>query len=287
MPKIHTASSLKDFNFSDHVTPWLTFRESKLQNSFEEFRVSQPNKCVIVGLQVVLTLMLLPLKLAIAHYFPTTLNYVVLALTIVFGVGFGWFYVFLRFSASYCKSKFNSSARLQIIEAIWMFTSCFASTFGLFVIAHNGRCTSNDSFLVQQGCLHTEKNHMPEDRMIICLMFPIMFAIILSGGKWQCVMAAYCCNFALFITTMCVFQLTESLPVLFLVVPISVLVLYANQRQNLSLFLLTQKQKHLLEENERLADENHATEMRHMIGNVAHDLKTVRFIHLTLSCYNF
>jgi signal transduction histidine kinase len=39
-------------------------------------------------------------------------------------------------------------------------------------------------------------------------------------------------------------------------------------------FLLSQNQENLLRENERLAEETHANELRHMIGNVAHDLKT-------------
>jgi signal transduction histidine kinase len=55
------------------------------------------------------------------------------------------------------------------------------------------------------------------------------------------------------------------------------MLLYENQRQNLQLFVLAEKLTHSLEENERLADETHATELRHMIANVAHDLKTVSF----------
>eukprot|EP01034_Spumella_vulgaris_P044660 gene44660-biopygen37992 len=52
------------------------------------------------------------------------------------------------------------------------------------------------------------------------------------------------------------------------------MVVYEAQRQSMSLFLVSQNQENLLLENERLADETHATELRHMIGNVAHDLKT-------------
>lgn len=40
-------------------------------------------------------------------------------------------------------------------------------------------------------------------------------------------------------------------------------------------FLATRKLGGILEENERNAIHNHAQEMRHMIANVAHDLKTV------------
>jgi hypothetical protein len=42
-----------------------------------------------------------------------------------------------------------------------------------------------------------------------------------------------------------------------------------------SIFLLTERMKYLLSENAKMSDEIHANEMRHMIGNVAHDLKTV------------
>ncbi len=49
------------------------------------------------------------------------------------------------------------------------------------------------------------------------------------------------------------------------------------QIRKIQMFLLTKDLKETLSENERMADENHAQEMRHMIANVAHDLKTVRF----------
>lgn len=46
--------------------------------------------------------------------------------------------------------------------------------------------------------------------------------------------------------------------------------------QRVQSFLHQRKVQQLLEENERNADENHALELRSMIANVAHDLKTVR-----------
>lgn len=49
-------------------------------------------------------------------------------------------------------------------------------------------------------------------------------------------------------------------------------------------FLNRKKVQQLLEDNEKNADANHAMEMRHMISNVAHDLKTVSFDSLTFFC---
>ena len=56
---------------------------------------------------------------------------------------------------------------------------------------------------------------------------------------------------------------------------LSGLLLYEYQRQNLATFILTEDLKFALEERERCAEETHASELRHMIANVAHDLKTV------------
>ncbi len=53
------------------------------------------------------------------------------------------------------------------------------------------------------------------------------------------------------------------------------LVLVELHFQRIKGFINKRKLRQLLEENERNADANHAMEMRHMIGNVAHDLKTV------------
>eukprot|EP01034_Spumella_vulgaris_P047589 gene47589-biopygen40086 len=50
--------------------------------------------------------------------------------------------------------------------------------------------------------------------------------------------------------------------------------MYEKQRQNISIFLLTQNQDNLIYENERLEKEARANELKHLIGNVAHDLKT-------------
>jgi hypothetical protein len=51
--------------------------------------------------------------------------------------------------------------------------------------------------------------------------------------------------------------------------------LYDNHHHNQATFALVTKLEDALEENERLAVEAQALELRAMIGNIAHDLKTV------------
>ncbi len=64
-----------------------------------------------------------------------------------------------------------------------------------------------------------------------------------------------------------------------------ILVIVQLHLQRVQTFLHKRDLKQILEENERNADANHAMEMRHMIGNVAHDLKTVRcYLALVFYC---
>ena len=56
---------------------------------------------------------------------------------------------------------------------------------------------------------------------------------------------------------------------------ISATLFFEHHRQNKAMFAVVTKLEETLEENERLAVEAQASELRAMIGNVAHDLKTV------------
>jgi hypothetical protein len=62
------------------------------------------------------------------------------------------------------------------------------------------------------------------------------------------------------------------------------LVLKENHVTNVAMFIMGNRSQLALEEQDRKADEKSAAEMRHMIGNVAHDLKTVSIIIIFCIC---
>ena len=55
------------------------------------------------------------------------------------------------------------------------------------------------------------------------------------------------------------------------------------QFRNVAIFITNLKLQELMLEKERIQEENHANEMRSLIANVAHDLKTVS-ITLIINC---
>ena len=113
-------------------------------------------------------------------------------------------------------------------------------------------------------------------------MFPFILSIIVKGVKWEYVGLSFVMVVAVNFFTMFYFDLTKSLATFCLFIPICMLAMYENQKQSVHCFLLAQSQQNLIEENERLAAETHANELRSMIGNVAHDLKTVSLSSLCL-----
>lgn len=76
------------------------------------------------------------------------------------------------------------------------------------------------------------------------------------------------------------------LPFVFLYALTSYAIMIDAYKQYLLFFLISRKLRTTLETNIRLADQNKAAEMRHMIANVAHDLKTVSF-YFPLSAAHF
>jgi len=65
---------------------------------------------------------------------------------------------------------------------------------------------------------------------------------------------------------------------------VSATLFFEHHRQNKAMFAVVTKLEETLAENESLAVEAQATELRAMIGNVAHDLKTVRIRLSTIVC---
>jgi hypothetical protein len=94
---------------------------------------------------------------------------------------------------------------------------------------------------------------------------------------------AWTMNFVALLTVIYVYNTTVSIGAFFAVSMVTFLNLCEYQRQKISMFFLSQELIGSQNENERLEKENRASELKHLIGNVAHDLKTVRLLFNLIS----
>lgn len=184
----------------------------------------------------------------------------------------------------YLKSRMrsNSKSRFIMICAKWLpFLSSFVSvhsTFGLglYLIARvlNGPCDHLDQLHVW-GC-NPEPHALPQD-VLLCLMFtPVLYATIFKAIQFKYVMVSW----TIVVLTACIAiglgNAYLSIPILLIYSPLSLVFLYESYRQNVILFLISVKQQNLLHENKKLAEDSQ-NELRFMIANMAHDLKTVSY----------
>jgi signal transduction histidine kinase len=73
-------------------------------------------------------------------------------------------------------------------------------------------------------------------------------------------------------------QVWDAIPIVFTLTMAVGLVVIDMQVRNIIVFLTARRLREMILETEKLAEQAHANEMRSMIANVAHDLKTVRSI---------
>jgi hypothetical protein len=121
--------------------------------------------------------------------------------------------------------------------------------------------------------------HMPGELITFFVVNPIIFSVSLCESRLTLILAWI--FFTSGIMTVMSVQYNSNFTVSILLWTFGVVVFVIElHMQKLSMFLTAHKLKKTLEENERIADEQYSAELRHMIGNVAHDLKTVSIYSL-------
>jgi len=109
------------------------------------------------------------------------------------------------------------------------------------------------------------------------LMFnPIMVAFLLRDTCWQALLFAWLAAVGVLVAFCAEDKSSDAIAATVGYVFFSVLVYWDNERRRRALFAVLNQLKDALEENVRLARESQAQELKAMIGNMAHDLKTVK-----------
>lgn len=118
-----------------------------------------------------------------------------------------------------------------------------------------------------------DNNNIPIESVIGVILVPVTAAMVLNVCWYTKMLNWVSTVIVLSIaTTQADIDFLEFILITY--IPTSFILIYVNERYFQSMFQMHQQLKHTLAENERLADETHANELRSMIGNVAHDLKT-------------
>jgi hypothetical protein len=112
---------------------------------------------------------------------------------------------------------------------------------------------------------------LPQDTFFCLMTFSIVTCILMKRANHYTIYASWLISTGFVMLSIILSGSYNSIFFLCISSPLSALIIYELQCQNKAINLLTEE----LSENARRSQEIHANEMRRMIGNVAHDLKTV------------
>lgn len=139
----------------------------------------------------------------------------------------------------------------------------------------SGRCDRN-TFLYLWTCNPQDSsNTFPLDSASLLMIIPILFCVVYREARIGVNIIAFL--IVLLSLIYCSILLNSSQP---LVISsgyfiLTLVVMIDSLKQFILFYWLGRQLKKTIETNQTLAEENKATEMRHMIANVAHDMKTV------------
>jgi hypothetical protein len=186
------------------------------------------------------------------------------------------------------RSKFQMTLIKShaIIQSSMMSTFMILSCIILLFKVIEGQCTKS-ALIAQWNCNpYAHARSLPPQWTLIIILIPLVF-VALRGTPAIATFLCWLLGIATIITAGLITHNYSVLVQLFFYVIFSILFSYEFRRRNLIAFLSYFKYKCLLQSNEEHAEETHATEMRHMIGNVAHDMKTVSTINLFCLFFHF
>jgi hypothetical protein len=204
---------------------------------------------------------------------------IIVCIGIIWALLFAILYVVTRKTAqTYFQLSIETVYKYSsILQNLLMVTASVGQALAINYRAVNGKC-KNHQFVNLWNCNPEVAAHaLPQDFNLMAMLFAITFPIIFKSIKFSVMCLCWLIVVAFITLSIIQTDAHNSISMLVFYVAMSVILMYDMQRQNLNAYFEHCKQVWLLSENERLADENHTTEMRHMIANVAHDLKTVRF----------
>ncbi len=265
------------------TTYFLNFSEFKHNMVFEQFRRSNISLSISFIFQMGFSLTAVLRALRSYALDPDTLSLLCCFSSILFCFSVGWVSWILLYTLR--NTKINSFKHalqtywLPILENVWIAGSVFALNFMLYIITSENQCYSQSSR--KYTLCHDAKGRMPDAWMAFALLFPIVAAVVVKSVKNE--VLTVCCigNLGFSLALMVYFHRTASLDTFLIYVPLYLVLIFEHQRQSLSTFLLIHKLETVETVRDKLEKELQSSVLKHLIGNVAHDLKTVRLLFIT------
>ncbi len=266
------------------------WRNPLLYQEFIEFMTFSKSPIFIGVLNVLQTLFIfLPvLTFQIKNNYSSRITSILVVIEIIVGISAalsGWLLYFCITENSYLQNigklwfQLNTrsdwkhlTGRIQLITYV-----CVVLRHGIALIRRTltGTCV-NPSLLYSWTCNPQSSSHIfPLDSACISMLIPIFFCVVYREARIEVNIAAWLTVLFCLTTSCIILNSLQPVVMLLVYVALSIVIMIDAFQQYLLFFWLGRQLKKSLEANQKLAEQNKASDMRNIIANVAHDLKTV------------
>jgi hypothetical protein len=190
----------------------------------------------------------------------------------------GWTAIYLKYGSKYKTAHYSKywSAYGRLAQNLFCLALVTFAGLRLSAKMSYGICSN----ITDAESLYCNSNQpsrgLPDENFLALCLLPIIYPIVLRDTDWSIVSISWLIS-VIFMAISVTQGGSSRGKVISLIIyaSFSLLALYSNQMQNVRSFVVQQKLAAVIKQNEEMAEELRANELRHMIGNVAHDLKTV------------
>eukprot|EP00981_Chlorochromonas_danica_P009243 scaffold2582_cov162-Ochromonas_danica.AAC.12 len=181
----------------------------------------------------------------------------------------------------YFAKRVVGQSRQQLREASSRFISRYHQA--LILVVEIALCFRLIFQVVQGPCSHSlaifyedciPEGGLPMDRIALITMMPLLYAMTVRGAHFPFVALLWFLSSGTLVFAACYINMAQAILFALQYAICSLILIIEARKTNYFLFFTYLKLQETLEVRGKAADEANAEELRHMIANVAHDLKT-------------
>lgn len=258
-----------------YLNPFLRINDNELRRDFEQFSLLKRSHLVILVVAIVFSFIVLPIEIAIQSSLNST------------GLDSYRYYFQIAYLINiimFCISSWlllSMKSFPQLRKYDWLISTMFigfaSSVNVLRLIRYAFDCNENSTPLQSGWSCRLEDTAKITWTSGTYLMAPCyVFICILKETRTHLVLIYLLSSGITMGFLLDKNQSYDYIPLAILMI-INIIFIFELQYQNLSTYFLNRKLIETMVEKENMIGESTANEMRHLIANVAHDLKTVSF----------
>jgi hypothetical protein len=268
-----------------HYLNWrLRFRSNELQAEFFEFCQFKRLSFIVSLLAGFFTFIICPLNIGYLLYSPNVAIGLLSLAILIASILVATSGVFIFMQQTYFQGSKFFLSWLPFMQTLMIVSVTIHDILIVFRFSFGHECEHPSGIVMRWYCRKFYGGLASYGAFLtITSLAPIFLAVGLNEARIDLILLCLvvgnfsCTGLALY------FSILDYMAVSLLWIIVSGLICIDMHLSHVENFIRHKKLQEALKENERIQQEDRATELRHMIGNVAHDLKTVSIPYLISS----